>query len=122
MKKKTELEHIMNKENIDICCIQVTRLQKDRTFKVRGYQCFITDRGGDRRKGGIITLIKSNINSYMSSGSNDGAEQHTVTVKTLKTEILLVNYYYSNNVNLELHNIHVRYSNFIIMGVFNSHS
>ena len=58
----------------------------------------------------------------MSSSSNDGAEQHTVAVNTLKTEILLVNYYCPNNVNLELHNIHVRYSNFIIMGDFNSHS
>ena len=55
----------MNKENIDICCIQETHLQKDKTFKVRGDQCFRTDRGGDRRKGGIITLIKSNINAYM---------------------------------------------------------
>ena len=38
-------------------------LQKDKTFKVRGYQCFRTDRGGDRRNGGIITLIKANINA-----------------------------------------------------------
>ena len=122
MRKKTELEHRMNKENIDICCIQETHLQKDKTFKARGYQCFRTDRGGARRKGGIITLIKSNINAYMSSSSNDGAEQHTITVNTLKWDIILVNYYCPNNVNLALHNIHVRDSNFIIMGDFNSHS
>ena len=84
MRKKAELGHRMNKENIDICCIQETHLQKDKTFKARGYQCFRTDRGGDRRKGGIITLIKSNINAYMSSSSNDGAEQHNVTVNTQK--------------------------------------
>ena len=54
--------------------------------------------------------------------SNDGAEQHTVTVKTLKTDILLINYYCPNNVNLALHNIHVRDNNLIIMGNFNSHS
>ena len=93
MRKKTELEHRMNKYNIDICCIQETHLQKDKTFKARRYQCFRTDRGGDRRKGGIITLNNSNINAYMSSSSNEGAEQHTLTVKTLKIEILLVNYY-----------------------------
>ena len=122
MMKKTELEHRMNKENIDICCIQETHVQNYETFKVRGYQCFRTDSGGDRRKGGIITLIKSNINAYMSSSSNDGAEQHTVTVNTLKRYILLVNYYCPNNVNLALHNIHVRDSNFIIIGDFNSHS
>ena len=64
-RKKTELEHRMNKENIDICCIQETHLQKDKIFKVRAHQCFKTDRGGDRRKAGIITLIKSNINAYI---------------------------------------------------------
>ena len=73
-------------------------------------------------KGGIITPIKSNINAYMSNIPNDGPEQYTVTVKTLKRDIKLVNYYCLNNVNLGLHNIHVRYSNFIIMGDFNSHS
>ena len=121
MRKWTELEHKMNKENIDICCIQETHIQKDNTLNVRGYQCFRTDRGGDRRKG-IITLIKSNINAYISSCSNDGAEQHTVTVNTIKIYILLVNYYCHNNVNLALHNIHERDSNLIIMGDFNSHS
>ena len=84
MRKKTELEHRMNKENIDICCIQETHLQKDKTFKVRGYQWYRTDRGGDRRKGGIITLIKSNINAYMSSSSNNGAEQHIITSQYTK--------------------------------------
>ena len=34
IRKKTELEHRMNKENIEICCIQETHLQKDKT-KVR---------------------------------------------------------------------------------------
>ena len=77
MRKKTELEHIMNKENIDICCIQETHQQKDKTFKARGYQCFRTDRGGDRRKGGIITLIKSNINAYMSSRTTYHNSQYT---------------------------------------------
>ena len=101
----------MNKDNIYICCIQEIHLQKNKTFKVRGYQCFRTDRGGDRRKGGIIRLIKSNINAYVSSSSIDGPEQHTVTVNTLERDILLVNYYCPNNVNLELHNIHIRDSN-----------
>ena len=38
IRKKTELEHILKKENIDICCIQETHLQKDKRFRVRGYQ------------------------------------------------------------------------------------
>ena len=72
-RKKTEFEHRMNRDNIDICCIQETHLQKDKTFNILGYQCFRTDRGGDRSNGGIITLIKSNINAYMSSSTHDGA-------------------------------------------------
>ena len=82
IRKKTELEHIMNKENIDICSIQETHLQKDKTFKVRGYQCF---RGGDRRKGGIITMIKSNINAYMSSSSNDSKGMYPKMVREKTT-------------------------------------
>ena len=119
--KVMQFEHSMNKENIDICCIQETYIQKNISSKVRGYKFFRTERGGYRRKGGIITLIKSNIKAYMSSSSNDGAEQHTVTGNTLKRDILLVNYYCPNIV-LALHKIHVRDSNFIRMGDFNSHS
>ena len=54
IRKKTEIEHILKKENIDICCIQETHLQKDKRFRVRGYQCFRTDREGDKRKGGVF--------------------------------------------------------------------
>ena len=61
-----------------------------------------------------------NINAYMSSSSTYGPEQHTVTVKTLNERFY--NYYCFNIVNLELHNIHVRDSNFITMADFNSHS
>ena len=37
----------------------------------------------------------------MFSISNDGPEQHTVTVKTLKKEIKRVNHYCPNNVYLK---------------------
>ena len=100
----------------------INHLQKDKTFKVTGYQWFRTDRGGDRRKGGIITLIKLNINAYMSSSSTDGPEHHTIAVKTLGRDIRLVNYYCPNIVNLKLHNILVSDSSFIIMRNFNSYS
>ena len=33
IRKKTELEHILKKENIDICCIQETHLPKDKRFR-----------------------------------------------------------------------------------------
>ena len=53
VKKKTELEHLLKRESIDICCIQETHLKKDKSFKMRGYQCIRTDRGGERKKGGV---------------------------------------------------------------------
>ena len=63
VKKKTELEHLIKRESIDICCIQETHLKKDKSFKMRGHQCIRTDRGGERKKGGVLTLVKSYINA-----------------------------------------------------------
>ena len=42
-------------------------MQKDKTFRIRLYQCFHTDRGDEKRKGEVLTLIPSNINAYMST-------------------------------------------------------
>ena len=58
--KKTELEHILHERNIQICCIQETHLQSDKSFKVRDYHCFRSDRT-DRSKGGVLTLVRNNI-------------------------------------------------------------
>ena len=124
VKKKTELEHLLKRESIDICCIQETHLKKDKSFKMRGYQCIRTDRGGERKKGGVLTLVKSHINAYLipSDSSTDSAEYQTIKIITETKEIYLVNYYCPNNVTLDLHNIQVKGSNFIIVGDFNSHS
>ena len=76
VKKKTELEHLLKRESIDICCIQETHLKKDKSFKMRGYQCIRTDRGGERKKEGVLTLVNSHINAYLipSDSSTDSAE------------------------------------------------
>ena len=50
------------------------------------------------------------------------AEYQVVKIKTKTKEIHLVNYYCSNNINLDLLNIQVVRYNFIIVGDFNSHS
>ena len=122
IRKKTELEHILKKENIDICCIQETHLQKDKRFRVRGYQCFRTDREGDKRKGGVLTLIRSSINAYMSNSSTHSAENQTMIIQTTNRNFTIVNYYCPNNVNLNIQNINVKSEDFIIVGDFNSHS
>ena len=91
---------------------------------MRGYQCIRTDRGGERKKGGVLTLVKSHINAYLipSDSSADSAEYQTIKIKTETKEIYLVNYFCPNNVTSDLHNIQVKGSNFIIVGDFNSHS
>ena len=122
VKKKTELEKIPKEESIDICCIQETHLKKDKTFKIRGYQCIKTDRAGDRNKEGVLTLVKLNFNAYLSDSSTDCAKYQVVKIKTKTKEIHLVNYYCPNNINLDLLNIPVDRNNFIIVGDFNSHS
>ena len=66
---------------------------------MRGYQCIRTDRAGDRNKGGVLTLVKSNINEYLSGSSTDSAEYQVVKIKIKTKEIHLVNYYCPNNVN-----------------------
>ena len=48
--KKTELEHILNEENINICCIQETHLQSNKYFKVRGYHCFRSDKNRPKQR------------------------------------------------------------------------
>ena len=92
IRRKPELEHILKKENIDICCIQDTHLQKDKRFRVRGYQCFRTDREDDKRKGGVLTLIRSSINAYMSNSSTHSAENQTMIIQTTNRNFTIVNY------------------------------
>ena len=97
-------------------------MQQNKRFRVRGYQRFRTDREGNKRKGGILTLIRSSINAYMSNSSTYSAENQTMIIQTTNRNLTLVNYYCPNNVNLNIQNINVKSENFIIVGDFNSHS
>jgi exonuclease III len=60
--KKLELEHILYEQQVSIYCMQETHLSKDIAFKIRGYQCYRSNRKG-RCKGGILTLVKNTINA-----------------------------------------------------------
>ena len=42
--KREELQHFLHENNVNICCIQETHLQDDKSFKIRGYQVFRSDR------------------------------------------------------------------------------
>ena len=83
-------------------------MKKDKRFRVRGYQCFRTDREGDKRKGGVLTLIRSSINAYMSNSLTHSAENQTMIIQTTNLTFTIVNYYCPNNVNLDIQNINVK--------------
>ena len=96
--------------------------EKEKRFIVTGYQCFRTNREGNTRKSGGLTLIRSSINAYMSNSSTDSAENQTMIIQTTSQNFTLVNYYCPNNMHLNKQNINVKSENCIIVGEFNSHS
>ena len=119
--KKTELEHILHEENINICCIQETHLQSNKYFKVRGYQCIRSDRT-DRSKGGVLTLVRNIINACLIDTHMEDSEYQVMDIKADDVDIQLVNFYCPNDKPLSLDTISTEVSNFIIVGDFNSHS
>ena len=119
--KKTELEQVLQDKEVSVCCIQETHLNKDKTFKVRGYQCLRADRQ-DRHKGGVLTLVRNNINASEVKTYLEGAEYQEFKIKTNSTELNLVNYYCPNDKALALDTIGVSNSRYMVVGDFNSHS
>ena len=71
--KKDELQHFLHENNVNICCIEETHLQEDKPFKIRGYQVFRSDRK-ERKKGGVMTLVRNNINALETKKFIDEAE------------------------------------------------
>ena len=80
LNKKTELEHILQEENVQVCCIQETHLQSHKSFKVRGYQCFRTDRTG-RSKGGVLTLVRNNIHTCLVGTHMEDSEYQVLKIQ-----------------------------------------
>ena len=59
-KKKPELQEFLQRERVDIICIQEAHLRDAHHFTLGGYELFRHDRA-DRHKGGIVTLIRNTI-------------------------------------------------------------
>ncbi|GFS03922.1 reverse transcriptase homolog protein [Elysia marginata] len=77
-RKKLALANRLKKEDIDVACIQESHLiphpKHGRRFTMKGYQTFKKDRQ-DGPKGGVITLVKSDITaSEIKVNSGDRAE------------------------------------------------
>ncbi|KAK7113996.1 hypothetical protein V1264_000134 [Littorina saxatilis] len=119
--KKEELEHFLYENSINICCIQETHLQEGKPFKIRGYQVFRSDRQG-RKKGGVMTLVRNNINASETNRYMEEAEYIEVKITTNDSKMNIVNYYCPNDKMLSLDTIQVPDSGFLIAGDFNSQS
>ena len=115
MNKKTELEHILHEENINICCIQETHLQSNKYFKVRGYQCFRSDRT-DGSKGGVLTLVRNNINTCLIDTHMEDSEYQVMEIKADDVDIQLVNFYCPNDKSVSQYHQHRS------LQLYNSHS
>ena len=123
--KKLELQQFLHKKKIDICCIQETHLNKHSTvrFSIRGYETHRLDRA-DRPKGGVLTLVKTNLTSVELQRSEDAANTEFITVKlTLPDKNLIIcNLYSPPNKMIQLHSLQPSSEDWIIVGDFNSHS
>ncbi|PVD38981.1 hypothetical protein C0Q70_01606 [Pomacea canaliculata] len=119
--KKTELEQFLYQNSINICCIQETHLQKEKPFKIRGYQTFRSDRQG-RKKGGVLTLVRNNMNASETKRYMDEAEYIEVKVTITNSILHVINYYCPSDKMLSLDTIQVPDSGFLIAGDFNSQS
>lgn len=119
--KKTEFEHFLHENSINICCVQETHLQEEKPFKIRGYQVFRNDRQG-RKKGGVMTLVRNNVNASETKTQTGEAEYIQTRITTTTCTLELVNYYCPQDKALSLDTIQVPDSNFLIAGDFNSQS
>ena len=119
--KKDVLHHYLFEKKIDVCCIQETHLQENKTFKMEGYQIFRSDRKG-RKKGGVMTLVRNNINAIESKRFMEEAEYLQIKISSNNTTLTIINYYCPNDKNLSLGTIEVTQNDFLIAGDFNSQS
>ena len=120
-RKTAELSHFLHENDVNVCCIQETHLQGDKSFKIRGYKPFRNDRQG-RTKGGVVILVRSNLHAEEIKSQTGDAEYIHVKVNTGKYSLDLINYYCPNDKDLSLDTIEVPDSNFLIAGDFNSRS
>ena len=121
-RKKLELAERMNKENIDIACIQETHLNSTHRFQVRGYECFRSDRI-ERHKGGVLILVRNSINAEeLRVETNQQAEINGADITHGEECIRIYNAYCPPDRDLSLEQMTIPNQNCVVVGDFNSQS
>ena len=95
-------------------------LKPKTSFKVRGYQCFRSDIIG-RSKGGILTLVRNNIDAIQTTSHMDDSEFHVLNLKKKDFHMKLVNLYSPNDKSLSLNALPAVEDHYLVVGDF-SHS
>ena len=120
--KREDLQHFLHENSIHICCIQETHLKEGKPLKIRGYrEVSRGDRQG-RSKGGVLTLVRNDINASETSKHMEEAEYTEVKVTIKDSTLNIVNYYCPDDKMLSLDTLQVGDSGFLITGDFNSRS
>ena len=95
-RKTAELCNFLHENNVNICCIQETHLQGDKPFRIRGYKAFRNDRQG-RTKGGVVTLVRSNLHAEEVRSQTGEAEFIHLKVTIGEYALEILNYYCPND-------------------------
>jgi len=121
-RKKLELQNFLKTNNVDICCVQETHLNKNHRFFIRGYELYRQDRE-DRPKGGVLTLVRNSLPS-VETGRSGESDTECITVELILKDrhLTVCNLYSPPNKMIQLPLLSHDQNNWITVGDFNSHS
>lgn len=125
IRRKKELEVVLNMEKIDICLIAETHLTNSTFVNFANYQTYCTNHPQNNARGGSAIIIKSNIKHHEEANISLNEFQITTVSVTLQGSEVLISAIYSpprHNIKFELYkNMLDRYKRrFIIGGDFNA--
>ena len=116
-----EFKHHLTQNSYDVICLQETFLKPEKNFTLTGYSVVRKDRI-DKRKGGLITLIKDSLN-YTEIASPDNIECITVSIRTDNSHVIVCNLYISPDQSVSIDNISKLFNiKTVIVGDLNSKS
>ena len=116
-----EFKHHLTQNSYDVICLQETFLKPEKNFTLAGYSIVRRDRI-DKRKGGLITLIKDSLN-YTEIASPGNIECITVNIRTDNSHVTVSNLYISPDQSADIDNIsRLFHSKTVIVGDLNSKS
>lgn len=120
--RQLELSCFLDNFNIDICCLNETRLDKGLKLKCTGYNVHRSDRNS--QGGGVAILVKSNIKHEKNyTVNNISTENLVVDIDTDNGKVTIVAVYNPPNKTLSAHDLNVLFrlnNKVLIVGDFNA--